>query len=110
MHIEWVLGWSAVALTAWMVAGCGDGPAVGFSVEEDPVPVREVLPTAVEGSPLGSKLKTVPIKLVSPDELLPHVPTYADLKPIDQQRHRSESANSTCRRATSPSTFYRPNP
>jgi hypothetical protein len=68
-----------------MVAGCGDGPAVGFSVEDDPVPVREVLPTAVEGSPLGSKMKAVPLKLVSPDELLPHVPAYADLKPIDQQ-------------------------
>ena len=33
-----------------------------------------------------------------------------NLKPIDQQRHRAESANSTCRRATSPSTSYRPNP
>ena len=58
--------------------------------------------TRVVTSPLVSTSRANPSASQKPDRA-----RTINLKPIDQQRHRAESANSTCRRATSPSTSHR---
>lgn len=66
-------------------AGCSGELAVGLPVDDEPAPTRDVVPTVVRGSPTGAFPEQATPKAILLDQLMPHVPAYADLTPIDKE-------------------------
>ena len=81
MRVSKVLWLAPLALHA----ACSGEPAVGLPVDGEPAPTRDVEPTVVRGSPTGAFPEQATPKAILVDQLMPHIPAYADLNPVDKE-------------------------
>ncbi|HCH64279.1 MAG: hypothetical protein CL927_00365 [Deltaproteobacteria bacterium] len=68
-----------------MCVSCSGEPAVGLPVDGDVGAVREVLPTVVQEAPSGVFTQREVPQSVPMDDLMPLLPAYNGLTPVDKQ-------------------------